>query len=122
MADGQVEAAYKAASAILDRCQHPGQSALSDGTMTCIDCWNAHVAARRAARRLELAAAPRCEVPSCSKRGVYKVGWDPEKVLLCGRHKAQADKRFYTEMAQFGVLASTARLSRTDILNLIVQG
>lgn len=76
---------------IIDACTHPTTDAdrLADGRRCCVACWNAGVAAARAARKAQLDAMPRCAVPGCKARGTWQCGHG-EPVLLCGRHKNKA--------------------------------
>ena len=57
------------------------------GERACFACAKAADDARRAARRAELAALPRCEVPGCKARGTWRVGGN---LLLCKRHLTRA--------------------------------
>lgn len=58
------------------------------GGARCTDCLNRAIYAARAARRAQLAAEPRCQVPGCRRRGSYKVGGGG--LLMCGAHLKRA--------------------------------
>jgi hypothetical protein len=83
-----------AQSAIIRACTHvpEGHPKLvrldGEDVACCGECWNASVAARKAARAAQLAALPRCEVPKCARRARFRCG--PDGVGLCGAHLARA--------------------------------
>lgn len=92
-----------------------------DGGALCIDCIAAHNARAREARKAQLAAAPRCEVPGCRYRGA----WRASGVLLCGRHLKRARAEVRRRMAGAGALAlflPGPQWSRAEILNMARHG
>ena len=70
----------------------------------CQACSHAEYDARKAARKAELAAMPRCEVPGCRARGKWTVG-AIEQVRLCGRHLTAARAAHYRRLEPVGGLA-----------------
>jgi hypothetical protein len=54
----------------------------------CGDCINAINVEIRTRNAAALAAAPRCEVPGCGRRGAWHVGTG--RTLLCGTHKRRS--------------------------------
>ena len=88
----------------------------------CSECWNEGVYARRAERKAELAAMPRCEL--CKRRGTSHVGSGRDRVLLCGRHTANAKAGYIREYigdSPFLFLPGPI-LSREEILELARKG
>ena len=83
--------------------------------LVCHDCYNASVRARRAARKAQLAAEPRCEVPGCKARGAWIAG--SERTLLCGRHL----KRARVSVSRYGILGLTATGERKHLLAWATQ-
>lgn len=66
-----------------------------DGYALCCECINARNARLRAERKKQLAAMPRCEVPTCSRRAtVYHNGTG-----LCGHHWKRAESRILRRLA-----------------------
>jgi hypothetical protein len=88
----------------------------------CLDCIRRDMAERQIARKAELDAMPRCEVPTCKRRGIYQVG-HYDKVLLCGRHLTKARATNEQQNAPLGFLAmfGTA-ISGKQILKLLEEG
>src|SRR5438034_683047 len=67
---------------ILSACTHPH----SPCEPACVDCWNAGVAARRAARKAQLDTMLRCEATDCTKSAT----WNVQGIGMCGWHKKLA--------------------------------
>ena len=65
---------------------HHGRSKRVAGHL-CSPCWNARVDARKAKRKVDLAAMPRCEANGCKARGRWRIGGH---TLLCGKHTDRA--------------------------------
>lgn len=66
--------------------QHPYYTGGRVGLAYCADCIAEQNSTYRARRKAELEAMPRCQVPGCNRRGV----WKALGVLLCGRHLKKA--------------------------------
>jgi len=92
--------------------QHPFYAEGREGVYRCTDCLNAANALRQAARRAQLAAAPRCEVPGCRRRG----NWRAAGVLLCGRHLKTAQREHTRVAGGFGILGGLMDYDRIDVL------
>lgn len=113
---------YEQAEAILERCAHERRDCeLSSGRHVCVECYNAYVRARKAARRAQLDDLPRCEVASCTARGAWTVGH--ARVLLCGRHKERVRRAHLRECSQLGGLALflPVDFTRDEILDAAVK-
>ena len=89
--------------------QHPKHTGGPEGTACCSDCYNAAVFARRARRKAELDAMPRCEVPGCKHRGNYRSAG----TLICGRHMKRAQRAHAKNMQGAGWLALFERPQMT---------
>ena len=72
--------------------QHPFFAEGRTDVARCADCISRRNDAARARRKVQLDSMPRCEIPMCKRRGLWKVG--PQQVLLCGAHFKRA-KRGY---------------------------
>src|SRR5688572_24481006 len=115
---------YEQADQILKDCKHvsesPTRQTWPGGRVTeaCVDCWNAHVYARRQARREQLAQCARCEVPGCKARGSMIVCGS---VLMCGRHLKAANRNRTRQLgggfAYLGLFGN-ASASREELLKL----
>lgn len=82
----------------------------SDGreTTCCTDCWNAHVAARKEARKAELNAW-KSELPACDRCGKAHAGnWTVARFSLCGRCKNATKKDHNRAVANMGSMAFLA--------------
>ena len=78
----------------------------------CMPCHNLGVIERRAARKAQIAAMPRCEVDGCNRRGAWRtVGG----LLLCGPHLERAKGK----LAGFGIFGMAFDMSRASVLALI---
>jgi NMD protein affecting ribosome stability and mRNA decay len=64
-----------------------------NGAALCVDCIARRNETWRQNRRAQLAAAPRCEVPGCERRGAWHVG--AGRVLMCGAHRRRAHLGFH---------------------------
>ena len=53
-----------------------------------------YLAEMKRARKAQLDAMPRCEVPGCKRRGTARWGWGNNRALLCGRHGKRAEREF----------------------------
>jgi hypothetical protein len=102
-------AAYRDCDAILDGCHHEPEHTLTNGRRVCCACWNTYAIRRRAIRKAQLAAAPRCEV--CTRRGTVRTCG----VLLCGQHFARAERAVQSDGGLFG----TVVLDRESLLALV---
>ncbi len=126
-----IEAAYDAATAILIDCSHEGgatQVNLGGGrgtTFACVACWNKHVAARKAARKLQIAAfnatIQTCEGPHTRPApGRWTVAGD---VHLCGRCKTKALRKINGNIARSGLgglaMFGAFRLTREVVLGAL---
>lgn len=108
---------------ILRGCTHKAHSpcevdmGAGETLAVCVDCWNAGVAARRAERKAQLDAMPRCEVPGCRHRQTVIVNY---QVGLCGRHAARVRQEFHRQFAGAGIFAigAAASLRREDVLKM----
>jgi len=85
--------AFAAAFAILDHCDHSRKThefSNPDGSSlwTCQECSNAYHQAWKAARKAQLDAMPRCEIPGCSRRATYSAF----SVGMCGFHLNKAQR------------------------------
>lgn len=99
--------------AAFDACDHsPRNLAIgpdSDRHVACITCWEASrpldQAARaeyRRARRLQLAALPRCTMDGCKRRGtVTSFG-----ALLCNAHFKRAERAHNRSMSGLGLFVA----------------
>lgn len=65
---------------------HPYWAGGREDTAQCWKCRNSSILEQRAARKAQLAAMPRCEVPNCNARGA----WRSLGVLLCTKHLRRA--------------------------------
>lgn len=114
---------YADARAILDNCTHAtGTSSdcrLSGGRRVCLDCWNRQVYARRQARKEQLAELPRCEVPTCNRRGAMRA----MGVLLCHAHFNNANRAHLRHARQNPVGLFLAVTYPPDVfLRMAVEG
>ena len=73
----------------------------ADRIDACRDCVKAaaelnrvYLAEMKRARKAELDALPRCEVPGCKYRGTARWGSGNNRALLCGRHGKRAEREF----------------------------
>ncbi len=112
---------YSEAKAILDNCTHAtGTSSdcqLSGGRRVCLNCWNAQVYARRQARKEQLATLPRCEVPTCTRRGaMHAMG-----VLLCQSHFDRANRAHLRRASQGIGLFLAVTYPREVFLRMAVE-
>ena len=81
----------------------------------CVDCWNRHAYARRAARKEQLAARPK----DCARCAARPHTWTYAGHRLCGRCKTKTAREQAASTAKLGDLAilaglSGARLFTTD--------
>ena len=82
-----IQAGYDAATAILRQCTHTDRQtsevmmSKTETIFVCCDCWNAHVYARRAARKAQLARRPN----DCDRCGAKPHTYEYGGYLLCGR-------------------------------------
>lgn len=101
------QAMYDTATAILRDCTHhtatPCEVRMSktETLNVCGDCWNAHVYARRAARKAQLAERDNDCDRCASKPHTYTYGG----YRLCGRCLAVAKKEHNRNMARAGTLS-----------------
>lgn len=107
------EHSYEKATQILKDCRHPAgtpcEVTMADGTKlaVCNDCWNAHVAERRAARKAELAKY-NAEKPKCDRCGEKPFTWRVGPYQLCGWCKTAVMHEHDQAVAKLGVLALLA--------------
>ena len=111
---------YAQANAILDACQHEDRyrSEVKGGGhrwLVCTECWNRHVAARRAARKVELAEW-KATFPTCQRCGKRPGGWivGYEHYHLCGPCKRATVREHYQNLGAAGVMAIFATGSCVD--------
>lgn len=94
---------YRATKAELALCRGGdctrcgGEAKIRNSAGRCMTCHNLEYNERKAERKAELAAMPRCEAPKgCGRRGTWHVGNptpDGRRALLCGQHKKQVDRK-----------------------------
>lgn len=90
------------------------------GKSYCCECCRAAEAQRKADRKAQLAAAPRCEL--CNRRGSWRVS---AGVLLCGKHKANMQRSHYAILAPMGgmgLFMPQPTYSRDDVLRMARDG
>ena len=92
--------------------QHPFYVEGREGVFRCMACHNAAIAGRRAERKAQLAAEPRCEVAGCRRRGNWRTGG----VLLCGRHMKAAQREHTRIAASSGIFGGLMDYDRMDLL------
>ena len=86
---------------------------LTDGTVKCVECWNAEVAHHKAERKAELAARPACEC--CGKRpGTWRLGEQGDRVLTCGPCKARVKRH----LPHGNIFIGYVRVTRDDIMRM----
>ena len=109
---GGLAVTYSEATAILTNCQHEPKpcewSTAHSGDpqgRCCTDCWNAHVFARRQARREQLAQRPN----DCQRCGNRPVTYNYGGYLLCGFCKSATEREHNKAMAQAGGLGIFAQ-------------
>lgn len=78
----------------------------------CTDCITAAHREHRAARKAQLAAAPRCEVPGCNRRGA----WTCAGALLCGGHLKKARIQHARLTVPLGILGGLMEYNKTAVL------
>lgn len=87
---------YADARTILDNCTHGGMFGWQGREHLCQACLTAADKAWKQARKEQLAVLPRCEVPTCNRRGaMHAMG-----VLLCQAHFDRAEGRTPRKIAQ----------------------
>ena len=102
-----IQARYDAASAILRQCAHAERQtsevkmSKTETVFVCCDCWNAHVAARRSARKAQLAERPNDCDRCAAKPHTYEYGG----YRLCGRCLKATKGEHNRNLATAGVLA-----------------
>ena len=94
--------------------QHPWRGV--SGTALCADCIACRNERSREARRAQLAAAPRCEVPGCQRRAAYS----HNNVGMCGAHikRAQAELRRRTASFPGAMFLPPPTLDRARLVEL----
>ena len=116
-----IQSLYDAATQILHDCDHPPlpghypcEVRMGKGIVlpVCMACWNAHVAARRAARKAQLAERPN----DCDRCGQKPSRWTYGRYALCGRCKTATEREHYKALANAGALGifATSLLVNTD--------
>lgn len=109
---------------ILRICNHVNRSCAvnmghGETLQVCDTCWNASVQARKAARKAQLAAMPRCEVPGCTRRGTQVV-WG--HTLMCGHHLRRTEQGHYKAMAStpggMGLFMPCPHYSKAELIEL----
>lgn len=112
---------YESATQILLDCTHEAlarqqHSEISMGKgvtrFVCVDCWNAHVYARREARKAQLAERPN----DCMRCGQKPHTWTLAGAKLCGRCKTAVKQEHTRNLAKAGTLGIFAQglLVNTD--------
>ena len=86
----------------------------------CDACIRALHAEAKAQRKAQLASMPRCEVPNCTRRATYEVGWD--RVGMCGYHLRMAENKLYAEAAASGMPWLPHDYGRAEVLRLAQGG
>ena len=96
--------------------QHPAYAAGLEGTALCSDCISRRNGRAREARRAQLAAAPRCEVPGCGRRAAFT----HNGVGICGAHikRAQAELRRRTASFPGAMFLPPPTLDRARLVEL----
>lgn len=101
------------------KCDHCGNvrpyymvTVQRDGQALCSMCVNEINAAIRERARLERQNAPRCDVPSCNRRGT----WNCNGTLICGTHKKRAENNVARAFGGIGIPFTVT--SRDAILSL----
>ena len=100
------QALYDAATAILRQCTHGShpcevQMSKPEILQVCCACYNAHVSARRAARKAQLAERPNDCARCAAKPHAYEYGGH----LLCGRCLTATKKEHNRNLAKAGPLS-----------------
>lgn len=117
---------YEEAEAILKECDHSDRWLtvwLTGGgeIKVCTDCWNAHVAARREARKAELAEywakQPKCD---CCGERPYRWHWAYYK--LCTQCKTRLVKEHNRNLARHGSMAAVASIAIGGMPMVSTQG
>lgn len=106
---------YADAQAILDNCRHEDRwlSVWSRGIEThgvCTDCWNAYVAARKEARKAELAEYW-AQQPKCDCCGERPFRWHWAQFRLCTQCKTRLVKQHNRNLASYGAMAGLAGIA-----------
>ena len=102
-----IQARYDAATTILRQCTHADRQtsevkmSKTETVFVCCDCWNAHVAARRAARKAQLAERPNGCDRCAAKPHTYEYGG----YRLCGKCFSATKAEHNRNLAAAGVLA-----------------
>ena len=74
----------------------------------CGACLGARNARLCEARKASFAALPRCEVPGCTRRSTFTVGYPGQTAELCGIHKSRAVQAAESDALGYGPLACLA--------------
>ena len=82
--------------------QHPYYMDGIEGLALCVPCINDRNLRANEARKKQIADLPRCEVPGCTRRGTWRMGY--ARVLLCGRHSAKVKTRAKNDAANLGAI------------------
>jgi hypothetical protein len=111
----EIQALYDAATQILHDCRHTDRTcevSMGHGVklMTCTDCYNAQVYARRAAEKAQRAAEPK----DCQRCAAKPVRWTYGGYRLCGRCKTTTQKEHQHAAAQAGVFGLFAQAPLVD--------
>ena len=87
---------YQDARDILDNCTHGGRFGWQGRKNLCQACLATADRAWKQARKEQLAVLPRCEVPTCNRRGaMHAMG-----VLLCQAHFDRANRAHLRRASQ----------------------
>lgn len=88
----------------------------------CAACHNADYYAQKAARKVQLAAEPRCEVEGCKARGAWRCGAEPA-ALLCGRHlkAARAKNAPSGAMAYLGMFGGHGGITGAGLVKSLAR-
>lgn len=111
----QSETMYAEATATLRNCDHPDRGceiAMGKGETlwVCVECWNKHVAQRRAARKQQLAEHNAAQ-PQCDRCGRQPVRWHYGEWGLCGRCKTAVEREHHRNLARTGNAAFAAMVA-----------
>ena len=80
----------------------------------CWDCHRAQEAADKLARKAELDAMPRCQVPGCKRRGTHTL--QQGIILMCGRHTKQVQAQHRRNVG--GFLFACLTYTREQLIRL----
>lgn len=113
---------YQHADSILHNCSHDGHKNcevdLGHGRRLwcCVECWNAHVAARRAARKQQIAEFNASQ-PQCDRCGKHPYVWQFGPYRLCSRCKNTVNREHWQNLGRTGQAGFAALIAHTPAVN-----